>query len=271
MPSTSGPRPDFDKYRLYLDSVQAPGEDMEFVDQLYADARGTERQPQILREDFCGAFANCCAWVRRGDERIAYGIDLDSEPLDYGRMQYLPRLTESQRGRLHLLQEDVLSPGLPVADVICAQNFSYCVFKERKTLLAYFKNALATLRPDGILTLDCLGGSMYQEANEEEVIHEEEGFSYFWAMESFDPLTYQAVFHIHFKRNGEEKREKVFTYHWRLWTIPELREALLDAGFSKVTVYWEGTTPEGKGDGNFVTVEKGEECQSWVAHLVALK
>jgi len=268
---TSEPRPDFDKYRLYLDSVQSPGEDMEFIDQLYADARGDEHPPQVLREDFCGAFANCCAWVRRGDERMAYGVDLDPEPLEYGRLNYLPRLTEAQRGRIHLLQEDVLSPGLPVVDVISAHNFSYCVFKERKTLLAYFTNALATLRTDGILMLDCLGGSMYQEANEEEVIHEEEGFSYFWAQESFDPLTYRALFHIHFKRNGEEKREKVFTYDWRMWTIPELREALLEAGFSKVNVYWEGTTAEGKGDGLYVPVEKGEECQSWIAYLVALK
>ena len=271
MSTTSGPPPEFDKYRLYLDSVQAPGEDMEFLDQLYADARGSGRSPQILREDFCGAFANCCAWVRRGPERIAYGIDLDPEPLQYGRTHFLPRLTEDQRRRIHLQQEDVLSPGLPMADAISAHNFSYCVFHERKTLLAYFRNALAALRPDGILMLDCLGGSMYQEANEEEVIHEEEGFSYFWAQESFDPLTYNAVFHIHFRRNGEEKREKVFTYDWRMWTIPELREALLEAGFSKVNVYWEGTTPEGKGDGNYVTVEKGEECQSWIAYLVALK
>ena len=115
---TSEPRPDFDKYRLYLDSVQSPGEDMEFIDQLYADARGDEHPPQVLREDFCGAFANCCAWVRRGDERMAYGVDLDPEPLEYGRLNYLPRLTEAQRGRIHLLQEDVLSPGLPVVDVI---------------------------------------------------------------------------------------------------------------------------------------------------------
>jgi SAM-dependent methyltransferase len=271
MSTNSGPPPDFDKYRLYIDAVQAPGEDMEFLDQLYADARGRDRSAQILREDFCGAFANCCAWVRRGPERIAYGIDLDPEPLQYGRTHFLPMLTESQRRRVHLRQEDVLSPGLPMADVIAAHNFSYCVFKARKTLLAYFRNALATLRPDGILMLDCLGGSMYQEANEEEVVHEEEGFSYFWAQESFDPLTHNAVFHIHFRRNGEEKREKVFTYDWRLWTIPELREAMLDAGFRNVNVYWEGTTAEGKGDGNYVTVEKGEECQSWIAYLVALK
>jgi SAM-dependent methyltransferase len=271
MPNGSVPQPAFDKYRLYLESVQSPGEDMEFLEQLYTDARGDKRPPQILREDFCGAFANCCAWVRRGDERMAYGIDLDPEPLQYGRTHHLPHLTEAQQQRVHLLQEDVKNAGLPMADVIGALNFSYCVMKDRRTLLTYFKNALATLREDGVLVLDCMGGSMYQEPNEEEVVHEEAGFSYFWAQESFNPLTYGAVFHIHFKRAGEKKREKVFTYDWRLWTIPELREALLDAGFRKVTVYWEGTTPEGRGDGVHIPVEKVEECQSWVAYLVALK
>jgi SAM-dependent methyltransferase len=270
-PPSSGPRPDFDKYALYLDSVQAPGEDMEFVDQLYAEARGPERAPQILREDFCGTFAHCCAWVRRGDQRVAYGVDLDPEPLSYGRTHYLPQLTEAQQQRVHVLQEDVLSPGLPPADVICAQNFSYFVFKRRETLLQYFKNALAALRADGVLVLDCLGGSGCQEAHEEERVLEEEGYSYFWAQESFDPITHRAVFHIHFQRKGEEKREKVFTYDWRLWTIPELCEALREVGFTKVNVYWEGTTEDGKGDGNYVASQQGEECQSWIAYLVALK
>ena len=73
------------------------------------------------------------------------------------------------------------------------------------------------------------------------------------------------------ERKDEEKREKVFTYDWRLWTIPELRDALLEAGFRNVNVYWEGTTEDGQGDGEYFMAEKGEECQSWVSYLVALK
>jgi hypothetical protein len=132
-------------------------------------------------------------------------------------------------------------------------------------------NALAALRPDGILVLDCFGGSACQEAHEDETIDEETGQSFFWAQESFDPLTHHAVFHLHFKRPGEPKREKVFTYDWRMWTVPELREAMQEAGFRGVSAYWEGTTDEGKGDGKYVVANTGEECEGWVTYLVGLK
>jgi SAM-dependent methyltransferase len=267
---TSGPAAPFDKYQLYHESVQSPDDDMDFVDRVYAEAHGKGRTPQILREDFCAAFANCCAWVKRGDDRVAYGVDLDPEPLSYGRTHYLTRLTAAQQRRVHPLQDDVLNPRLPAADVICAQNFSYFIFKERKTLLSYFENALATLRDDGIFVLDCFGGSQCQESIEDETPYE--GFTYYWAQENFDPITHHAVFHIHFQRDGEAKREKVFTYDWRMWTIPEVRDALLEAGFRKVNVYWEGTTADGKGDGEYsLTETTNEECLSWLAYLVALK
>jgi SAM-dependent methyltransferase len=267
----SATRPEFDKYQLYHDSVQAPDEDMRFLDEVYAEARGQGRRPQILREDFCAAFANCCAWVQRGDDRVAYGIDLDPEPLSYGRAHYLPRLTEAQRRRVHVLQADVLSLDLPTADVICAQNFSCFIFKERQTLLQYFQSARVGLREDGIFVLDCFGGSACQEANEEERRVEEHEFTYFWDQKSFDPISHDAVFQIHFKRDGEAKRETVFTYDWRMWTIPELRDVLREAGFRRVSVYWEGTDEDGAGDGNYVLTETGEECLCWVAYLVALK
>jgi SAM-dependent methyltransferase len=269
MPSETELLTTFDKYRLYHDSVQSPEEDMEFLDQVYREARGQDRKPQILREDFCGTFANCCAWVARGDDRVAYGVDLDPQPLSYGRTHNLSALAPAQQQRIHLLQENVLSPGLPAADMICAQNFSTFIFKDRQTLLSYFRNALAALRPDGIFVLDCFGGSAAQEANEEQRSYD--GFTYYWDQESFDPITHHAVFHIHFQREGEGKREKVFTYDWRMWTIPELRDALREAGFSRVNAYWEGTTEDGEGDGKYSLAEKGEECQSWIAYLAALK
>ena len=75
--------------------------------------------------------------------------------------------------------------------------------------------------------------------NEEETEHD--GFSYFWDQDSYDALTNFGQFYIHFKRKGEKKREKVFSYDWRLWSIPELKECLLEAGFEKTVVYWEGT------------------------------
>jgi len=63
-----------------------------------------------------------------------------------------------------------------------------------------------------------------------------------------------------------------FTYDWRLWGLPELRDIFIDAGFSSVDCYWEGTDEDGEsGDGIFTKTEEGEACLSYVAYLVAIK
>ena len=118
---------------------------------------------------------------------------------------------------------------------------------------------------------DIFGGSQCYEPNEEETEHINKGFSYYWDQDSWDPVTNEAMFYIHFKRKGEKKREQVFTYDWRMWSIPELREILAEAGFSKSFVYWEGTTADGEGDGDFKQVESGEDCESWVSYVAATK
>ena len=64
---------------------------------------------------------------------------------------------------------------------------------------------------------------------------------------------------------------EAFTYEWRLWTLPEIKELMLEAGFSKVTVWWEGTDEDGDGDGEFTADEVGEACEGWIAYLTAEK
>ena len=65
--------------------------------------------------------------------------------------------------------------------------------------------------------------------------------------------------------------ERAFTYEWRLWSAPEIRELLLEAGFSKATVYWEGEDEDGEGNGEFLPDEKGEADLAWIAYIVAEK
>jgi hypothetical protein len=65
---------------------------------------------------------------------------------------------------------------------------------------------------------------------------------------------------------------RAFTYTWRLWTLPELREVLKEAGFERVTVYWQGTDEEtGEGNGEFLPVDRGDPDPAWIAYLVAEK
>jgi len=67
------------------------------------------------------------------------------------------------------------------------------------------------------------------------------------------------------------KINKAFTYEWRFWTLPELQDALMEAGFSQVVVYWEGADEDGGGNGQWKIDTRGEACAGWVAYIAALK
>lgn len=261
--------PPFDKYFYYKESVQGPESDVLYLRDTYKSLVG--QQPLVLREDFCGTFLICCEWVKLGPKYKAIGVDLDPEPLAYGKEHYLAELSPSEQERLAILQENVLQNNLAKADIICALNFSYFIFKERQILKNYFQNVYDGLLENGVFIIDCFGGSKCYEANEEETAYEDEKYSYFWDQDNFNPVTNEAQFYIHFKRKGEKKREKVFSYDWRLWSIPELRDIMKEVGFKASHVYWEGTDKNGEGNGIFERTEQGEECESWVAYIAGVK
>jgi len=256
----------FDKYYLYHEAVQSTDEDVLFIRDTYKSLKG--RQPTTMREDFCGTFSLSCEWVKLSPKFKAIGVDIDPEPMDYGKSHYLPQLNPSQQKRIQLFESDVLKPGQPAADIVIAMNFSYFVFKKRQVMKKYFENVYRSLKKDGIFLIDAFGGSQCQDEIEDE--HRFKKFSYFWDQTGFDPVTNEALFYIHFKVNGK-KVEKVFTYDWRMWSLPELREILEEVGFKKTHVYWEGTDKKGEGNGLFTRTEKGEPCESWIAYVVAEK
>ena len=258
----------FDKYATYRRAVQSAESDVEFFRDTYKELK--KKLPTTLREDFCGTFAICNEWVKLGPRYRAQGIDLDYEPIQYGLTHYVPQLSKSQRERLEVHQENVLNPGLPHADVICAMNFSHYIFKERSMMRSYFHNCYNTLNSGGLFIADAFGGPACQESNEDKTRHR--GFTYFWEQETFDPVTSEALFHIHFKMDGEKKRRnKVFSYDWRMWSIQELRDLMMETGFKKTHVYWEGTTRKGTGNGVFTATTHGEECQAWIAYVIGEK
>jgi hypothetical protein len=259
--------PEFDKYDFYRRAVQSPDTDVEFLRNTYRELK--LHDPLTLREDFCGTFNICCEWVKLNNKHLAHGIDFDPEPIAYGCDQNLPELTASQRERIEIHQENVLNPGLPHADIIAAMNFSHYIFKDRAVMKSYFHNCYATLNVGGIFVADCFGGSRCFEENEDSTDHR--AFTYYWHQKSYDPVTGHAQFAIHFKPKGRRKRKDVFTYDWRIWSIPELREMMMETGFRKTHVYWEGTTKSGEGDGVFRATDIGEECQAWIAYVIGEK
>lgn len=257
----------FDKYDLYLRAVQSPENDVEFLFDTYRELRG--QNPKSLREDFCGTFALCCEWAKFRKDTHAWGLDLDEEPIAYGRKHHFEKLKDEEQRRVHILKRNVMI-GVPMkVDIIAAMNFSYFIFKKRLILKTYFRKALAGLKENGVLILDCFGGALCEEVNEEK--RRIENFYYFWDQASYNPVTHEAMFHIHFQRRGEAKRKKVFSYDWRMWSIPELRDLLYEVGFKKTTVYWEGTDRRGEGNGIFKKTEKGDDSEAWVAYIAAEK
>lgn len=258
----------FDKYHYYLKSVQSPKDDVEFYEKAYHHFNAG-KIPVSLREDFCAAFANSCAWVEMDDVKHAFALDIDPEPLDYGRDNYMAKLTADEQERMHVKEMDVLADDAPEADIIAATNFSYFFFKKRQELLHYLTQCHKKLNKGGVMIMDIFGGSDCYEANEHETEYDD--YSYFWDQNELNPITNEVTFAIHFKRKGEKKRVNVFTYDWRFWSIAEVRDILEEAGFSQSVVYWEGTDEDGEGNGEFEISTSGEECESWIAYIVGKK
>ncbi|HET7921133.1 MAG TPA: class I SAM-dependent methyltransferase [Gammaproteobacteria bacterium] len=255
-----------DRHALYQQSVQDARWEISFLERLFHEQRG--RAAMSLREDFCGTALAACEWVRRNPHHTAVGVDLDAEVLAWGREHNLAKLTPAARSRITLLQQDVLKAQTSPVDMLLAFNFSYWIFKDRAVLRKYFRRARAALKQDGLFLLDAYGGSdAYLEMRERDKIGR---FTYIWDQADYDPVTSHTTCHIHFAFPDGSRLERAFTYHWRLWTLPELRELLLEAGFSAVKVYLEDTDPDtGEGTGEFSLVERGEADPAWIAYLVA--
>lgn len=254
------------KYELYEESVQCPEADVDFIEKEFKKIY--KRSPKTLREDFCGTGALLKEWVLSAPDRRAVGIDLDAEPIRYGLTHHFAPLKPEVKRRLLYVQANVLSAVRHKAEVICAFNYSYCIFKERRLLLSYFKGVRKALKKEGLFFLDTFGGTESMIENQES--RNMGSFTYYWECESFNPLTHECFYSIHFKKRGSSKKHKrVFTYDWRFWTLPELRDILMEAGFSEVKSYWEGDGPKGTGNGVFKESREAKNCPSWISYLVA--
>lgn len=94
--------------------------------------------------------------------------------------------------------------------------------------------------------------------------------TYIWDQQSFDPIQHRARYQIHFKLPDGRTLEGAFTYDWRLWTLPEVQDALRDAGFRDIRVFWEAEH-RGEGTGEYLETRTGDNAYSWIAYVVALR
>jgi len=256
-----------DIHELYEEAVQNVETEIEFLTDTFNDLRG--RSAVTLREDFCGTASASCEWVRTAKNHSAIGVDIDPNVLKWGRENRVGRLTDSEKSRIKLVNQDVMTVNTGKVDIVAAFNFSYWIFQTRDVLREYFSKIHSTLASDGLLFLDAYGGPEAYEEQEESTKHD--GFTYIWDQSEFEPVTSKALCHIHFKFPDGSRIKKAFSYEWRIWTLPELQEILEEAGFSRVRVYWEDEDEDGEGSGEFSQDDAGVADLAWIAYIVAEK
>ncbi len=257
--AASGAR--FDRHAYYERAVQDPETDAAMLAKLFRRYR--TRLPTRLREDFCGTATLSAHWVRGQAGRTATAVDLDGPTLEWGRRHHL----EGIESKVQLIQGNVLDGEGPKADISCAMNFSYSIFKTRSALLRYFEVARTTLVKDGVFVIDTWGGwGAIRPECERKKIGE---FYYEWDQVRFDPLTNEILCQIHFELPGGIRIDRAFTYDWRLWSVQELRELLLEAGFSKVHALWERTDEDGDDTGVFFEPRRVNNQEKWWTFIVA--
>lgn len=254
-----------DRYRLYEQSVQCVEAEIDFVEKTFRKLRG--RRARVLREDFCGTANTSCEWVRRSPRNRAIAVDIDQGVLNWATTHNLAALTPSAWRRIRLLRDDVLKVQTEPVDCVLAMNFSYWLFKERKTMRRYFSRVRQGLVGDGIFFLDAYGGYDAFRVLRERTRHD--GFTYVWHQAAYNPITGEMTCHMHFNFEDGSRLPQAFSYDWRLWTLPEIREILAESGFSQATVYWQGTDEEtGEANGVFLPTDVGEPDPGWIAYLV---
>ncbi|MDD9890819.1 MAG: class I SAM-dependent methyltransferase [Gammaproteobacteria bacterium] len=261
-----------DKFDCYQKSVQEPEHEVDIFIQAYKEAYN--RKPLKLREDFCGTFAVCCSWVESDAKRSAWGVDLCDETLQWGKDNNLSKLKQKEAKRVTVLEQDVREFNTPQADVLAAQNFSFWIFKTREEVIEYFKIARANLASEGVIVMDMMGGRDCYDSDiidKRTIVKGKKGFKYHWEQAYFNPVNSDCIFYIHFKFADGSKMKKAFRYDWRFWTIPEVREMLLEAGFRDTVVYWEEDDDDDDADAVWSRVEEAPNDYSWLCYVVGIK
>lgn len=248
-----------DRFDCYELTVQSP----RHVVALLRGVHGAE--PLVLREDFCGTAAVSRRWAsegaKRGDRSRAVAVDVDDEVV--WKAAKLAR-EDGVGDRVAVVKADVLEglgkpeEGSDASDVVFVGNFSIGYIHERAMLLAYLDRARRRLVSGnagwggGIFVCDTYGGNAFRlggftrkhPGRGREMIH------YTWVRERADPITAMVENSISFRVeiDGEVVAEMptAFVYRWRLWSIAELREAMLEVGFTLVAVHQDTNIAPGQ-------------------------
>jgi hypothetical protein len=231
--------------------------------------------PTTLREDFSGTAALARAWLSLAPDHRAIAVDHDAAVLARAK-----RDARTNATRLRTLSKDVLqaSTNTAKADIIAATNFPLGYFHTRDDLLTYLKATRRRLNRKGLFLADLYGGaSAFDSSTTRRTFREPDRrrFTYLWEQREANAVTGLVHNAIHFQFKDNAGRTKIirdaFTYHWRLWSIPELTDALRDAGFSDIECHQRlGDAIDAEGN-LYVSKPDPDELldRDWVVYVVA--
>ncbi|KAJ2704513.1 hypothetical protein H4R19_005228 [Coemansia spiralis] len=289
-----------DKHQLYAQAVQQPRKEVRNLDTIYqtlstrfaarkpsppsddGEQRGWRRHAMVLREDFCGTAILCAEWVRTrpSTDRRAYGVDIDASVIRYGREHVLDGDSGS---RVQLVCGDVLdvgctddgadansdTAGIPRADIIVAFNFSVCYFSQRSELVQYLRHSLGNLGACGLFFCDLFGGA---EATQSQVsrVCDHGSFKYLFRRHSFDVASNTVQLSLGFKMKDGSVLHDCFTYRFRVYTLCEVKEAMLEAGFDHVST-WISVRARPDSDSEGADSDKGSSSRDGFGAFAELR
>ncbi|GAM22275.1 hypothetical protein SAMD00019534_054500 [Acytostelium subglobosum LB1] len=223
-----------DRHQCYETAVQSPKADIGFCNKVFHLYR--HRKAIHFKEDFSGTGILATEWVKSDPERTALCVDLDDATLQWG-MQHHVKEAGAAGERVTMKCANVLDVKDPKVDLIASFNYSICLFHQRSLMLRYFQAAYESLVDDGVLVCDLFGG--YQATYTPTVQHRRfDDFVYTWSKEHYNGLTNEIMCSISFSFADKSSLKRSFVYDFRLWTVAEFKEAMLEAGFKDIRVWW---------------------------------
>lgn len=268
----------------YRWAVQDPERQAAVLAEIHRRRRDAEAR--ILREDFAGNAADSVAFVAQGSGRRAIAVDADAATIAHGQ-QRADRLLGRRASAIDWRCADVHAvgpPTVPAADLLSALNFSIGYLHDRKALLRYLCHARTTLAPGGVLVANLYGGPdalragtvrrRVEAGREPRQRLAIPPFDYLWETRAFDAVRGRIDCRIHFEWTDSEghrqRTEDAFRYDWRLWSPPELIEALAEAGFRKPELWRHTARDTRNGVRVFLgPVRKLRDAPLWTAYVVA--
>ena len=236
-----------------------------------------KQSPVLLREDFAGTCAIASAWVATSPDHQAMAIESHGPTVRWAQRTANKEWLDAAED-LHIVHAEVMDIVSPKVDITCALNFSTFIYHDRASLRTYFKHAKRGLKRNGLLILDAYGGpgamrigTQSRQVPADEIVSLP-GFTYCWEQRSLDPITHRTECRIHFILPDGHRIDSAFIYRWRLWTLPELAELMLEAGFMKADVWCDRyDTKAQTSDGVYRKMRHMPAREDWVAYVVGVR